>query len=185
MKPEQILTQFDQFLKAKGLSFAAIAIGGVAISLLGVVIRETRDCDVLDPEIPVQIANAAVKFAKSVRARGELLSDEWLNNGPASLKKNLPVDWQLRLQPLFPGQSLVLQTLGRGDLLKTKLFAFCDRQIDRDDCLALKPTTAELIEAYSWVKEQDAHLGWVDHVRSQFLNLAGKLGYGLSANDLS
>ena len=179
------MTQFDHFLKAKGLKFAAVTIGGVAISLLGVLVRETRDCDILDPDIPPNITLAAHDFAKETRARGEFLSDDWLNNGPASLKKNLPADWQLRLQPLFSGQALSLQTLGRADLLKTKLFAFCDRQTDREDCIALKPTKDELIDAHRWVKIQDANPGWPNHVTNQFIGLAGKLGYGLSANDLT
>lgn len=184
MKPKQLLKQFDRFLEAKRLDFTAVSIGGVAISLLGVLIRETRDCDILDPEIPAKIRLAAQDFAREVSARGEFLSDDWLNNGPASLKKSLPQGWQSRLQPLFSGRALSLQTLGRSDLLKTKLFAFCDRQTDGPDCVALKPTSDELVEAFGWVKTQDANPGWESHVRNQFIGLAGELGYGLSAHDL-
>ncbi len=180
-----MLKQFDQFLKIRQLKFFAVTVGGVAISLLGILVRETRDCDVLDPDIPLEIALAAADFAKTIRARGEFLSDDWLNNGPSSLKKNLPKGWESKLQPIFTGEALSLQTLSRSDLLKTKIFAFCDRQTDRDDCIALKPTREELIDAYNWVSRQDAHPNWPTHVKKQFLDLAGKLGYGISENDFT
>jgi hypothetical protein len=42
------------------------------------------------------------------------------------------------------GKKLRLQTLGRKDLLRVKLFALCDRGIDLGDFLALAPTEEEL-----------------------------------------
>jgi hypothetical protein len=105
----------------------AIVIGGSALALLDVVSRETQDCDVLDPEIPEDVARAALDFGREVSQTGHVLKAEWLNNGPDSLKHVLSTGWRGRLEKLYFGTALRLQTLGRSDLLKTKLFAYCDR----------------------------------------------------------
>ncbi len=51
MKPLETLQAFDRYLEAKSERFSAVVIGGTALSLLGVISRETRDCDILDPPL--------------------------------------------------------------------------------------------------------------------------------------
>lgn len=64
-------------------------------------------------------------------------------------------------------KALTLVTLGRPDLLKDKLWGFCDlREQDKSALLALKPSHDELFEAAEWVKDQEAHPSWPDHVDS-------------------
>ena len=174
MKPNEIIRQFDAYLAAKGLSFEAVVIGGAALNLLGTINRETVNCDVLDPTITAAIAQAAQDFC--TRTSGH--AADWLNVGPESLKRDLPSGWRKRLQPLFAGKALTLDTLGRRDLLKTKLCAYCDRGTDLSDCIVLKPTQAELDESIEWVQAQDANPLWPAHVRFQFEFLAQRLGYG-------
>lgn len=88
------------------------------------------------------------------------------------LIEKIPEEWQSKLQFAFLGTNLKLTTLGRSDLLKTKLFAYCNRNDpDYDDLLKLKPTREELSESISWVKLQDANPGWPNHVEKLFLNL--------------
>jgi len=48
----ELLVWFDQYLAKRRLQFEAVAIGGAALNLLGVVSRLTKDCDILYPEIP-------------------------------------------------------------------------------------------------------------------------------------
>ncbi len=55
--------------------------------------RLTKDCDILYPEIPSDIAEASRAFAAEVRDRGDTLQDDWLNNGPASLANQLLPQW--------------------------------------------------------------------------------------------
>ena len=178
MKHKEILMEFDDFLAIRKLQFEAIVIGGAALSLLGVVTRETQDCDVLDPNIPASIEKAAREFSYEITKRGGELKETWLNNGPESLKDVLPKDWQLRLEKLYFGKALSLHTLGRSDLLKSKLFAYCDRGTDLNDCIALRPTQQELTDAIEWVKYQDANPGWPAHVESRLSKLAVRLGHG-------
>lgn len=80
-----IIASFDCYLEPRGLLFDAVVIGGAALNLLGVVSRLTKDCDILFPEIPEEIAKTSQTFAREVRGNGGDLADEWLNNGPASL----------------------------------------------------------------------------------------------------
>lgn len=179
MLPRETITRFDSFLNERGLGLEAVVVGGAALGLLGVTDRQTRDVDVLHPDLPGDIVAAATAFAESERASGNHLADDWLNNGPAQLKEVLPGGWEQRLQSAFSGTALTLRALGRADLLKTKLFALCDRGTDLPDCVALEPTPQELTNAQAWVALQDGNLGWPDHVKRTLDNLRGRLGHGL------
>ena len=79
--PQKIIPAFDEFLGERGLTFSAIAIGGAALSILGIIQRGTRDLDLLDTEIPVDIQKAAYDFAMA-----NLLAENWLNSGPCRYK---------------------------------------------------------------------------------------------------
>ena len=98
---------------------------------------------------------------------------------PGSLVRDLPAGWEKRRVPLFKGKSLKLRTLGRIDLLRAKIFAFCDRQQDFGDCVALKPTAKELRIIYPWLKERDLNELWPKHARTSLLAIAKELGYDL------
>lgn len=179
MHPDQTLSAFDQFLVAEGLRFEAVVIGGAALALLGITERQTRDCDVLDPVLPEEITRAAREFARQQRAAGADLADDWFNNGPRELAKVLPADWPERVIELRIGEGLTLRTLGREDMLRTKLFALCDRGFDLPDCLALEPTAVELAELQPWVALQDANPDWPAHVRATLADLGRRLGHAV------
>jgi hypothetical protein len=125
------------------------------------------------------VVTAARAFAAEVRANGASLQDDWLNNGPASLAAQLPEGWQGRLQTVFTGIAIELRSLGRDDLLRSKLFALCDRAIDLGDCVALAPTATELRELSPWVEYQDANPDWPAHVKSTLADLARRLHHGV------
>src|SRR5215469_3984482 len=178
-RTHDIIALFDRYPEARSLHFDAVVIGGAALNLLGVVSRLTKDCDILFPEIPEEIAQASKTFALEVRRNGGDLGDEWLNNGPASLQTQLPPGWENRFQTAFSGRSIHLRTLAREDLLCAKLFALCDRGIDLLDCVALAPNQAELNKILPWLEQQDANPHWPAHVRVTIANLARRLGYAL------
>jgi hypothetical protein len=179
MKPKETIRLFDDFLDKRGLRLKAVVIGGTALALLGVVSRQTRDCDVLDPQIPEDMKLAAREFAASRRDAGESLDDDWLNNGPASLIRQLPDGWKKRLEQVFAGKALSLHSLGRTELLMSKLFALCDRGIDIQDCIALAPTHDELTRIIPWLTEQDLNPDWPAHVRAAMADLAARLGHAV------
>ena len=179
MNPRETLTAFDQFLADRALHLDAVVIGGAALNLLGVVSRPTKDCDILHPQLPAAIVEAARAFAAELRGRGQVLAGDWLNNGPASLADQLPSHWQRRLETVFTSHAIVLRSLGREDLLRVKVFALCDRGIDLSDCLALAPTTAELAAILPWLAQQDINPDWPAHVRATMEDLGRRLGHGV------
>ena len=179
MMPRDTLAAFDRHLAQRALRFEGVVIGGAALNLLGVVLRPTKDCDILYPELPGEIMAAARTFAAEVRRAGQPLADDWLNNGPASLAGQLQSGWQWRLQTCFTGGALRLRSLGREDLLCTKLFALCDRGLDLTDCLALAPTAAEIAAILPWLQRQDLNPDWPVHVRATIADLATRLGHAL------
>ncbi|MCG8556267.1 MAG: DUF6036 family nucleotidyltransferase [Proteobacteria bacterium] len=137
MYPEQVVPQFDAYLAEQGLRYEAVVIGGAALSLLGVVSRTTDDCDVLDPQIPESIREAARAFC--------------------------------------------LRTLGRLDLLCTKLVALVDRGVDYEDCIALRPTLDELRRAWPFVEQYEGNdesreVYWIPAAKRQMQRLCEELG---------
>ena len=179
MLPRPTIEAFDRHLLGLGLHFDGVVIGGSALALMGLIQRPTRDFDILVPELPQVIVVAARDFAKAQRTIGVDLLDDWLNNGPSQLTAVLPVGWRDRLQRVFEGQVLVLNTLGRPDLLKSKLFALCDRGIDMSDCVALAPSAADLAECMPWLEVQDGNELWPAHVCATIAELARRLGHGV------
>ncbi|MDD5306950.1 MAG: DUF6036 family nucleotidyltransferase [Deltaproteobacteria bacterium] len=179
MRPKETITAFDAFLSERGLVLDAVVIGGTALGLLGVVSRQTRDCDILHPQLPPEISAAAREFAHLRRRQGDVLQDAWLNNGPLSLTDVLPAGWMQRLQLAYEGDAITLRCLGRLDLLRSKLFALCDRGIDLADCLALAPKPAELVEIAPWLEAQDANPDWPAHTRATLGDLCRRLGHGV------
>ena len=81
MKPRETIERFDRYLDERGLNLDAVVIGGVAMALLGVASRQTRDCDVLDPQIPPVVVEAARGFAAAARERGEGLRKTLASQG--------------------------------------------------------------------------------------------------------
>jgi hypothetical protein len=179
MLPRPTIEAFDAYLAERQLRLEAIIVGGSALVLLGVTTRQTRDVDILHPELSLEIMGAARGFAEQTRRGGVELGDDWLNNGPIQLGDALPAGWRLRVQPAFVGRALILTALGRADLLKTKLFALCDRGTDLADCVALAPAAAELDDAEPWLFVQDTNPQWPEHVRATLDDLRRRLGHGL------
>ncbi|MFZ4512340.1 MAG: DUF6036 family nucleotidyltransferase [Geothrix sp.] len=179
MRPVELIPRFDAFLAERGLKLEAVVAGGTALALLGIIQRETRDCDLVEPPLTEAHTRAAVAFAIALRSQGQILRDDWLNNGPASLGPLLPEGWKSRLQLVHDGEALRLWSLGRPELLLAKLWALCDRGLDLGDCEALLPSPEELAEAEAWIVLQDLNPAWPAHVRATLADLSGRLRHGL------
>jgi hypothetical protein len=174
---KEAIERFDLYLLDKELEFEAIIIGGAALRIMDVIIRHTKDVDFLDPDIPENIKLASEEFAL-MNPDLKLDPKNWMNNGPKSLVRDLPEDWRNDLQIIFQGKTLKLWTLGRINLLRTKLYAYADRDIDYQDCMALKPTLEELEECKEWVLAGDASVYWPPRVEIIFEKLKKDLKLG-------
>lgn len=168
------LSMFDQYLYQHKKFFEAIIIGGAALNVMDIINRQTRDVDFLDPNIPDDIKTLSIQFAKD-NPELALSAEYWINNGPRTLIRDLPSGWRNEIQKIFSGRALTLWTLGRLDLLRTKLYACADREIDFQDCIALKPTKHELLVCKEWVLLGDGNPLWKDRVDDVFTRIAKEL----------
>jgi hypothetical protein len=168
--PKDILPKFDNFLTLNELRFEGVAIGGTALVVLDIIQRSTIDVDLLERDIPEGIAEAARNFAT---LHG--LSENWFNAGPVDIIRSLPHNWRADLEPLFTGDSLILKTLSRINLIRTKFWAMCDRMRDIDDLVAMNPSLEEIEMSVQWVKPLDANPDWPRHVESMALALKKRL----------
>lgn len=143
---KDIAEKFDRYLQVKGLKFSGIVVGGSALVLLDIIDRSTKDFDMIEDNIPQEIVDAALKFAEQ-----ENLSIYWLNSGPSELVKHLPAHWRSTIQPLYSGDGLKLSTLSRDNLIKAKIWAYCDRTKDYDDVISMLPSKGELADTQAWL----------------------------------
>jgi hypothetical protein len=169
----EVLQQLDAELATLGVQRSLILCGGGALLVLDIIDRRTRDMDVITPQIDPVLDMAAKKVAQHFG-----LSEEWLNNGPASLARDLTVGWEQRAVVIYEGSCLEVKALGRGDLVASKMFAFCDREDDLIDLLKMRPTGEELDSIYDWVLARDASALWPNRVQDCFRRLRKALGHG-------
>jgi hypothetical protein len=160
MNIPDIIEKFDRYLNEHHQNFSAIIVGGAALSLLRVTSRVTNDIDVLNPNVlPEKVGLLTKEFALQNN-----LPESWINCGPSDVSTFLPEGWMARTRKIFSGKNLELITLGHGDLILTKCWAYCDRQRDLEDIVAMSPTINELKAAREWLKPLDSHPGWPDYV---------------------
>jgi hypothetical protein len=164
--------ELDEILTKQDSSPIELRIcGGGALIIMGISSRETRDIDVILPLLPPNLKKASDEVATKLN-----IPNNWLNNGPTSLTRDLTLGWEDRCNLIFDGTTLKIYVLGRIDFLATKLFAYCDRdESDLDDLLLLKLTFAELDELHSWVMERDGSDLWPARVNSRFEKLKARL----------
>lgn len=155
-----------------------VVCGGSALIATGLVLRTTRDVDILafmsskelkDSEpLPDYLVIAANNVG---RAMG--LPSNWLNNGPASqFRMGLPDDFQKRLHSFVIGEKLTMHYIGRYDQIFFKTYASADRGgYHVSDLRALNPSEHELVAAAKWCMTQDVSVGFRGILKDMFLQL--------------
>jgi len=162
-----ILEALDRQIGAHGgVPLGLVVCGGTALSALGLVMRTTRDMDVLgsvsETENGVTIQSIKkfpewlVEAANRV-GRDFDLPENWLNLGPASqVESGLPEGFEKRLVKKVYGQYLTVYFISRIDQIHFKLYAAVDQDgYHEQDLFALKPTESEMEVAAKWVVTQD------------------------------
>jgi hypothetical protein len=149
-----------------GVPLGLVVCGGTALSALGLVMRTTRDMDVLgsvsETENGVTIQSIKkfpewlVEAANRV-GRDFDLPEAWLNLGPASqVESGLPEGFEKRLVKKAYGQYLTVYFISRLDQIHFKLYAAVDQDdYHVQDLFALKPAENEMEMAAKWVVTQD------------------------------
>ena len=164
---DDIFTALDRQIGVHGgMPLGLVVCGGTALSALGLVMRTTKDVDVLGTvletqdgiiiqrirEFPGWLIDAANKVGRDFD-----LPENWLNLGPASqVESGLPEGFIERLVRRTYGQYLTIYFISRIDQIHFKLYAAVDQDdYHVQDLFALKPTEDELEMAANWVVTQD------------------------------
>jgi len=139
----KLISELDEELGKSGHSYEITITGAGALIALNKISRATVDIDLIDPEIDSPLFKAAM-----IVGENNNLSYGWLNSAATSFADELPPGWQERTRDHVKGKHLHVKTLGRTDLIFSKLHAAAERvEQDFDDLLALKPTKEELERA--------------------------------------
>ncbi|MEW6002153.1 MAG: DUF6036 family nucleotidyltransferase [Nitrospirota bacterium] len=169
---DEIFKALDRQIKVyEGSSLGLVICGGTALAALGLVLRTTKDVDVLGrvletedcliiqkiTEFPRWLIEAAEKVRRDFD-----LPENWLNLGPASqVELGLPEGFEERLVRKPYGESLTIYFISRIDQIHFKLYAAVDRgEYHVQDLHALKPTQEEIERAAKWVITQDVSIAF-------------------------
>jgi hypothetical protein len=175
--------QFDTALRllngrlaiADSPNFNLVVCGGTALVATGLVMRATRDVDIVamaDDEggliDPAPLPDALVAAAREV-AEDLGLPEDWLNNGPSSgeggiYRLGLPRGFSGRLTWKRFGEKLSVAFIDRIDQIYFKLYAAVDQfgSYHATDLQALLPTDAELLKAIAWSRTHDPSEGYLE-----------------------
>ncbi len=184
--------QFQQFDTALNLlngrldivgapNFNLVVCGGTALVAMGLVMRATRDVDVValaddDGELidPAPLPKTLEKAAREV-AEDLGLPQDWLNNGPSSgegglFRLGLPNGFADRLSWRRFGEKLTVAFIDRIDQIHFKLYAAVDQfgSYHATDLQALNPTDGELLRAVAWSRTHDPSAGYLESVQMFF-----------------
>ena len=95
--------------------------------------------------------NILREFVVGGGAAVELLgAKNWLNEHTTQFNDRYPIGWELRVVEVFQGKALRVLSVGKRDLVFSKIIAELDRGFDKDDIIALAPTESEL----DWLEKE-------------------------------
>jgi hypothetical protein len=145
--------------------------GGSALIFSGLVVRTTKDVDVVALVRDGRIFTPAPLPGHLMQASREVAEDlgldpHWLNNEPSRaegglFQMGLPKGFGERLTAVSYGDKLTVHFASRFDQIHFKLYASVDRGgYHIEDLLALSPTEEELVAAAKWCMTHDVSAGF-------------------------
>ncbi|TVR12293.1 MAG: hypothetical protein EA401_09410 [Planctomycetota bacterium] len=166
----EALATLGDVLAERGEACDILVIGGGALLLSGLITRPTEDLDVVARLLEGGLVPAQPLpdfLLDAITEVGEALDLEpnWLNAGPAGMVTfQLPAGiedrWSTRTFA-----TLTVRLASRWDLVHFKVFAAADywpgKTKHLQDLAALRPSSAELAAAESWVTTQDSSEGFL------------------------
>jgi hypothetical protein len=160
---DEVLSTLGEVLASRGVAVEIVAVGGGALSLLGLISRATKDIDVVALMLDGQLVSAKSLPSELVQARNDVASAlglpvDWLNAGPTQLLDfGLPESFEKRMiTRLYHG--LTVHLASRLDQVFFKFYAAVDRGPQSKhvaDLRQLKPTNEEMIAAARWARGHD------------------------------
>ncbi len=139
----------DQCCKRKGKKYELIIFGSSSLLIQGICRpdRVTMDIDLIEPKIDTHLQLIAAEIAEE-----HGISMQWLNSAGHIFSQDIPKQWRQRTKLVFKGEFIIVKTLGRKDLIATKFYSYCMRNLntDKDDLIDLHPSKSELNFAKEW-----------------------------------
>lgn len=169
---KDVLQALDRQIEVhSGSPISLVVCGGTALFALGLILRTTKDIDVLGTvfkehgrisvrkidKFPTYLIDASRTVQKDFG-----LPKGWINNEPtAQVDSGLPQGFEKRLVKKQYGKYLSIYYISRLDQVYFKLYASVDRNgYHVDDLFLLKPTPREIEDAARWVLTQDVSIGF-------------------------
>jgi len=177
---DRALGTLGALLAERGLSYELYAVGGGALQLLGLIVRPTKDIDVVglvdgDVVVPTRPLPPPLRAAITDVAKLLDISEGWMNAGPASLLDLGLPKGALRRSLRREWAGLALRLAAREDQICFKLYAAVDQGPDSkhfEDLVNLGPSNDELLVAARWARSHDPSEGF----RDQLLHALRDLG---------
>jgi hypothetical protein len=178
---ETVLTALGQLLQDRNLNYQIVAIGGGGLLLIGLMIRTTKDLDLValmdkgefisaNP-LPIQLMQAIEEVAIAFN-----MNKDWINIGPSDLLTlGLPHGFKNRLSTIRYG-GLTIHLAGRFDQICFKLYATVDQGPTSKhyaDLKHLKPNKIELEDAKKWCITHDTSEGFYTELEAVINELNG------------
>ena len=165
---ETALASLGKLIQDRGFCYEIVAIGGGGLLLLGLMIRTTKDLDLVALVDEGEFISAKPLPNPLVQAIEEVaiafnMNKDWINVGPADLLTfGLPDGFKGRMSSLSHG-GLTIHLAGRFDQICFKLYAAVDQgptSKHYSDLKYLNPSEAELLEAKRWCITHDTSEGF-------------------------
>lgn len=178
---ETALIALGQLLQDRNLDYQIVGIGGGGLLLIGLMIRTTKDLDLvalLDKgefisakPLPGPLAQAIEDVAIAFN-----MSKDWINIGPSDLLTlGLPHGFKNRMSTIRYG-GLTIHLAGRFDQICFKLYATVDQgplSKHYADLKYLKPNKNELEDAKKWCITHDTSEGFFTELEAVVNELGG------------
>jgi hypothetical protein len=174
-------------LSLPGKKWDFLVCGGTALNALNLVIRTTKDVDIIGRVENNAIIKADLEkeFLEEIKVVSQYchIPSDWFNTGPESyLKSGLPEGILHRLKWFSYGPNLSCGFISRIDQIFFKLCASADRGgYHVSDLKALNPSENEIFSASKWTLEQDAS----SEYKMILISMLKQIGYSNVAQILS
>lgn len=190
-----VLTHLNDILGLNGVEqpLELVVCGGSSLVATGLIMRSTRDVDVMafvrDDDDGGRSVEPSKPFPPILRSAAERVAADlqmdanWLNSDTSSIVKDgMPEGFLERLHTVDYGSSLKVHYISRFDQIHLKLYAASfpdDRHLQ--DLIALRPSRKELAAAEVWTVSHWSE----DHPRRRICeSIVGELSDELDAEDV-
>jgi len=144
---EIAIMTLNKELENREVKVELVICGGALMILKGYSNRGTTDIDFLSPDMSHILIESKNTVAKELG-----YNPKWLNDHVKVFVDTFPKGWSGRLTEVREFSHLHILGISKQDLISNKLKSYMDRDFDRSDLIALKPTKLEFAIATKFVE---------------------------------